>query len=189
MGFLDKYTDKHYLDGLHSGTKKRLKSIESKIKISIDSNPTKSTFEDVIKKHAKQIIDLVGRVRMHFDSWELSKLVSTFKLVLNIGTEVYQIIENMKDSIVADDMTAEEQYLAKLDLGKDLTYFVWLAVDPIKSKWNLIPFKKTIEKMIVKWLAGMALNAAMDFFNANDKSLEVFSVAKSGKKKVYFKAL
>ncbi len=189
MGFLDHYVDKYKLDkiSLENG---RLKRLEEKIRRTINSAPTPVVFEDIIKQHGEKIADLVARVSAHFNEWQFSKIISSFKFVINIGTEVYQIVEDMQDSIITDGMSEEEKNIAKTELGKDLTYFVWMVVNPLKNKWKWLPFKGAIERWIVKWLAGMSLNAAMDYFKANIK-IRVFSDNKDTKEEqvMYYKAL
>jgi len=83
----------------------------------------------------------------------------------------------MGGCIVSDTMTEEEQEKAKLEFGKDLTYFIWMTVDPLEGYFNWLPFKKSLEKWIVRWLAGYALETAMDMLEA--QGISTFSVESS----------
>ena len=142
-------------------------------------------FEDVIKDYAPRIVDLLDALRRHFEEWKLSvtQIVSTFKFVINISIEVGQIVEQIEYAIITDNMTKEEKYRKKIEFGQEFTYFIWAIIDPLKDQYNWIPFKRTLEEMIVKWLAAMALTATMDLLMANK------TVSSLGMGKNYIRAL
>ena len=87
---------------------------------------------------------------------------------------MYQIVNEMRDRVVPAGVTGDAAWEVQRAFGQDLTYFVWKAVGPFDKKYNWIPFKKTIEKKLVKWLAGMGLEAARKLFSAN-KEVASFS--------------
>ena len=104
----------------------------------------------------------------HFGEWKLTfkQSINSFQFVTSISTEVYQIVDQIKGKVVPPGLSLAERLAAERKFGQDLVWFVWSAVEPIKGfKW--LPFKKTIEKRIVMWLAGMGLDTAKKFFNTN----------------------
>ena len=167
MSFLYIYNDKYQLDKLPDDIKNRLDSIEQEIDNTLrQKGPL--TFEDVITTHGPKLANLVDRVALHFNDWNGSLInVSTFKFVINIGFEVYQIVHDLSSSIITDDMSAVEKEKIQISLGTDLIYFVWMIVDPFRDKLKWLPFRRVLEKKTVKWLASMAIKAAMDFFETN----------------------
>ena len=140
---------------------KNLEKIEKKLAEKIE-DPAK--FEDALKRHGPQIADLVERASDALKDMSFS--FQKFRVVISIGIEVYQLVEEMSDCIISDDMDEEQQKAAKVEFGKDLTYFIWMTVDPIGGYVNWLPFKKTIEKWLVRWLAGYAMETAMDMLEA-----------------------
>lgn len=129
-------------------------------------------FEDALKKYGPEISDLVERASNALKDMSFS--FQKFRVVISIGIEVYQLVEKMSDCIVSDGMSEEEQQAAKLKFGKDLTYFIWMAVDPIADYFKWLPLKKTIEKWLVRWLAGYALETALDIETAMDQQISTF---------------
>jgi len=170
MSFIDHYLKEHNLDALPDDTKKNLDKLEKEIKAKIDDNPTDSTFEDVTKKYGPQIADIVGRFRDHWgrvtiDGWSVSTVTGTLRFVINVGVEVKQLVDQMEEDIVTDDMTPEEAKEATTDFGQSLVYFIWKTVDPLKDRLSWVPLKKTVEKKLVFWVAGMAFDFAGDLIN------------------------
>lgn len=148
---------------------KNLEKIEKKIAETVE-NPAK--FEDALKKYGPEISDLVERA-----SYALKDISFSFqklRVVISIGIEVYQLVDNMSDCIVSEAMTKEQQKAVKMELGKDLTYFIWMTVDPIAGYVRWLPFKKTIEKWLVRWLASYAMETAMDMLEA--RGISTFAV-------------
>ena len=194
MGFLNHYLDKHRLDNMPNSYKKNLERLENNLdrKIQATGNASKK-FEDVIAKYASEVSDLIERLSKHIANTNLKSLtgiMSSFKFVISIGTEVYQIVEAISDDIVNSGMNETEAQEAKIDFGKHLVYFVWKTIDPLKGRLVWIPFKATIEKKIVFWVAGMGLEAAIGLFDAKDAEakIEAFGASVEGKQ-IIIKAL
>jgi len=190
MGFLNQYLDKHRLDKMPKKTKKNLDKLEKKLHDHVANSMGNLSFEDIIKQFGPQIADLVERVSNYKDnmppvSWR--NILSIFRFVQSIATEVCQIVEVMKDAVVDDSMNEKEQRQAKVKLGTELVYFIWATVDPLKNRFTWLPFKKTLEKMIVKWLAGIGMESAMDLFKS--QGVGVFGIQKRPKKFAIVKAL
>lgn len=177
MSFLDTYVKKYRLDKLSSGTKKNLVKLETQLDKVTKKAAKGVSFLDSIKDHANTISDLIERVAKHFDGWKLglTTVLPSLRFVISIATEVYQIVEQMHDSIVQSGMTKEQQSEAKLAFGKDLVWFVWTTVGPFDKVLTWLPFRKTIEKKLVHWIAGMGLEAALDLFSANSQDVSSFS--------------
>lgn len=184
MGFLNQYLDKHRLDKMPKKMKKKLDKLEKKLQDYVAGSKGKLSFEDIIKEFGPQIADLVERVSQYKDNmppitWR--NALSIFRFVQSIATEVFQIVEAMKDAIVDGSMSEEEQRQAKVEFGTELVYFIWMTVDPLKGKFTWLPFKKALEKMIVKWLAGMAMESLVDLFIA--QGAKAFGIQKSPTRK------
>jgi hypothetical protein len=174
MSFIDHYLKEHNLDPLPQDIKKNLDKLEKEIKAKIDDNPTDSTFEDVAKKYGPQIADIVGRFREvlgEYDywkttgGWSVGTVIGILRFVINIGVEVKQLVDQMKGDIVSDSLSFEQAKAAKIDFGQSLVYFIWKTVDPLKGRLGWIPFKKTVEKKLVFWVASMAFDFAGDLIN------------------------
>lgn len=183
MSFLDNYVKKHRLDKMPEKHKENIKKLEEKLDKYVDQASGSLTFEDCIKQYGPQIADLVERVSNYvkdFPGWSLSSAMKMFRFINNISVEVYQIVEAMAGCVIGSNMTDEEQRAAKIGFGKELVYFVWKTVDPFKGRFNWLPLKATIEKKIVMWLAGMALESTIDMFKAGAfSSAQVMSADKS----------
>ncbi len=186
MSFIDHYLEKHKLKTLSPKSRKNIEKLENKLKNHIASSKGAFTFDDLLKKHGEDIANLIERASALKDlpGLRLGNAIKTFKLVYSISIEVYQIVESMAQCVVDDTMSPGEAHNAKVQLGQEIVYFIWLTVDPIGNNW--IPFKKTIEKKLVFWLAGMALNSVVDLFAAQGMSL--FTEGKK-KRKGIIKAL
>lgn len=178
MSFLNTYLKKYRLQKMDPKLKKHLGKLESQLEAVVKKNLGKPlSFVEMMKEHGHAIGDLIERLSNHFKGWEFSwkTVFPSLKFVISISTEIYQIVDQMHDQIVSPDMTPKQQVQAKISFGKDLVWFVWTAVGPFDKTLTWIPFKKTIEKMVVRWLGGIGINAAMDFFNANKKEISSFS--------------
>ena len=187
MSFLQHYIQDHRLAALPEKVKKNLEKLEGQLKSKVDGLSGPASFEECIKAHGPAIADLVERVSKHVAGlppigW--GTLIPTFKFVHSIAVEVFQIVDNMSKCVVNDSMTPEEKHKAKVSFGRELVYFVWQIVDPLRSKFNWVPFKATIVKIIVKRLSGVLLESLVDFFAAQS----VVGKA-SAKQAVKFKAL
>lgn len=177
MSFVDHYLKKHRLAKMPEKMKERIKKIEEKVRNLVDNAPGEKTFEDCLKEYGPEIADLIERVSKHIkDHPPLSfgGVIQTFKFIYSIAVETHQIVEAMAGCVIDDSMSEEEQHVAKVGFGKDLIYFIWMTVDPLQKKFNWIPFKRTIEKKLVMWLAGMALESTVDLFAA--QGIQLFSV-------------
>lgn len=170
MSFLNVYLQNHNLAELSPVAQKVLNKLESDLKDNVDNNPTASKFDDLIKESGDKIASIVERFSTYWkgiNGWNLTTLVSTFRFVLNIGVEVSQLLVDMRKHIVTSTMTQEEAKTATTQFGQELTFFIWKTVDPLKNKLNWVPFKATIEKNLVYWLAGMSLEFGQDLLTAN----------------------
>lgn len=176
MSFLNAYLQDHNLAALSPAAQKTLSQLEASLKDNVDNNATTSKFDDLIKESGDKIASIVERFSAYWkgiNGWSLTTLVSTFRFVLNIGVEVGQLSSEMQKHIVTPTMTKEEGKQAQTQFGQELTFFIWKTVDPLKDKLNWIPFKSTIEKNLVYWLSGMALELAQDMLVSSTTQLSV----------------
>ena len=176
MSFIDKYMKKHRVGKITSGTRKNLDKLEKNLDTIVKRGKNGLSFLDAVKEYGHEIGDLIERLQQHFDGWKLTtkNLFSTFHFVYSIATEVYQIVDAMHDEIVPDGITGDKAWQLKKKFGQELVCFIWKTIGPIDKKFNWIPFKKTIEKKLVMWLAGMGMDAARKFFDKN-KEISSFS--------------
>lgn len=180
MSFIDHYLKEYNLDELPASSKKRLEKLEDEIKDKVDFNPTKSTFDDVVTKYGSQIADIVERFAKHFkdiDGWSIGTIWGSLRFVINIGVEVKQLVMLMKDDIVTDDMTPEEQKVALSDFAKDLIWFIWKTVDPLRNRLGWLPFKQKIEKWLVMKIADMAVDFAGDLIDRHFGPMEAGDIS------------
>jgi len=189
MSFLDHYLKKHRLKKLSDKTKKNLSKLEKEMDKFVKHSKGSLTFDDLLKEYGSEISDLVERLARYVSDMptlSLSGIINLFRFIYNIAIEVYQIIERMSNCILDDSMSEQERHITKIAFGKKLVYFVWMTVDPLKNRFNWIPFKKTIVKKLVLWLTGMALESVIDLFNASeltDHSLVSLSIVSVGDKR------
>ena len=176
MSFLDHYVRKHRLGKVSDKKKKQLKQLEEELN-KTTSKGKGATFSNAIKTRSADISDLIERVSLHFEGWKLNwrNAFSSLKLVISISSEVYQIVDEIKDEIVPPNATKAEAEAVKQKFGQDLVWFIWMAVDPLERVLPWLPFKRTIEKLLVRWIAGMGIHAAMEMFAANKKEVGIFS--------------
>jgi len=183
MGFVDNYLDKHRLDKMPEKHKKNVEKLEKKLEEKAKGNNGQIDFEnDILKEYGPQIADLVERASKALHG---GFSFSMFRVVINIGIEVYQLVDQMSDKVVPPGYTGEQAQEAKVEFGKDLTYFIWKTIDPLGKYLNWLPFKKSIERRIVRWLAGYALDAALDMLTAQEEQVTTMSADKP----MLFKAL
>jgi hypothetical protein len=160
MSFLEEYVSKHLLDDLSPKQQENINKLEEVLKEQV----TNGSFEDILKQYGVQIADLVNRTSQAVSGeFSLSKL----RVIINVAIEVYQLVDVMSDKVIKPDMSEEDKKSAKITFGQDLTYFIWMTVDPLKEYFNWLPFKKTIEKKLVKILAGYGIRAAIDIIKSN----------------------
>lgn len=187
MSFIDIYMKKNRIGDVSSIARKNLAKLEKKLDAITQRGKRGLSFLDAIKDYGEVIGSLIERIQQHFDRWEftVSGAFASFRFVYSIAFEVYQIIEAMKDDVVPDGLTGEKAWQAKRTFGKNLIYFIWKTVDPLDRRFNWIPFKKTIEKKLVLWLAGMGMDISRSIFEAN-KEISTFA---ANNKVVFMKAL
>lgn len=194
MSFIDTYLEKYRLDEMPEKVKKNLDQLEKDMADKVQSDDVED-FGECLAKYGAEISDLIERVSAKIDDLSigsLSDVLNLFRFVKTIGFEAYQLVELLSDCVVPDglsDEEAKEAKEAKKEFGIDLTYFIWVTINPLEGKLTWLPFKKTIEKKVVRWLAGMAIDFAMDFFSANEevtmsKAVTKTVVRKAGGKKV-----
>jgi len=127
MGFIDNYLDENRLDKMSDKHKNNIRKLEKQLSEQLPQGDENPTMDIVLKEHGPQIADLVERAsQVLHGGFSFSK----FRVVINIGIEVYQLV----DQIELDD---------KVQFGKDLTYFIWKTIDPVEKYFNWLPFKKT----------------------------------------------
>lgn len=169
MGFLDNYLKSYRLDEITANAKSSLDKIEKDLEKVLKENENNPAFEECVKMFGPKIADLVDRFSSHFtnlNGWSFAAIKSSLRFVINIGTEVYQIVESVKQLVVTPSMSQAEAHAAKVNFGQHLSYFVWSTVDPLKGKLSWLPFKNTVEKKLVFWIAGMTLEHTVDLFAA-----------------------
>jgi hypothetical protein len=181
MSFIDTYIANHQIGTISASKQKYLNLLEQDLNVALE-NQKGLKFSQIINKHTNDIYDLINKIRKEFyakkwKSW--SGVLSTLQFVYSIALEVYQIIENIAGDIVPPGTPKAEQGKVKLAFAKELIYFIWKIIGPLDNSFNWVPFKKTIERKLVMWFAGMAIEAAHKFFKANPvgvKSAGVISV-------------
>jgi hypothetical protein len=167
--FLQKYIQGNAVTAITDKQKTVLENIEAKLTEQIAG---KTSFTDVIKEYAPQIIDLVNRLAAKFRefSWKkgFSGFIDTFKFVINVAVEVWQILEKISEKVLGAAGFSEGAALeAKIQFGKDLVYYIWKVVDPLTGRFDWIPFKVTLEKWILYKLADFGLRYSYEFFKKN----------------------
>lgn len=170
MSFIDHYLKNYNLEEIPKSTQKKLEKLEKKLAQKVDNNPTESTFDDIITKYGEQIADIIGRFSDYWkdvSSWSVSSVVGTLRFVINIGVEVKQLVEAMRDDIVTDDMTDKEQTEDLKNFAKDLIYFIWKIVDPLNNRFTWLPFRERLEKWLVMKIADMAVDFAGDYIDSH----------------------
>lgn len=189
MSFIDTYLEKYRLDQIPDKVKDKLELLEEEMKDKSQS----PNFSDCLSKFGPQIADLVERLSKQIDNLHVGSFkeaLNLFRFVKSVAFEVYQIMEGLEECAIPDGLTPEEEKAAKIDLGTDLTYFVWVTIDPLKNVFNGLPFKKTLEKWLVRWLSHMSIEFTMDFLEANTvgQTDSVF-IVKSDASLPHFKAI
>jgi hypothetical protein len=189
MGYLDAYVNHFAIKDLDDAVKEKLEKFRDIIE-EITGDQVNSPIAKIVNEYADEIIDLIERLVGHFDSWDLSVegVWATFKFVYSISLEITQLVNDIAADIFSDIAGSAEERKAKIEIIKDLVFFVWQTVGPIdKLPWGwvkMIPFRARIERWLVRWLAGIAADAILDMFKANDMpGIMALAQAKSPKKK------
>lgn len=175
MSFIDTYLNKYRLDEIPKKIKNKLDTLEQEM----TNNAQNADFGECIKQFGPQIADLVERLSIKLHNVTISSFsdaIDLFRFAKTIGFEVYQIIKDLSGCTIPTDLSADEENKAKIELGVNLTYFVWLIVDPFKNKFNGIPFKKWIEQKLVRWLARMSIEFTIDYLKVNESHIKVLKV-------------
>lgn len=168
MSFTKHYLKKHRLDTLPPKHQKNLEKLEKKLQEKAQGN---SDFEECLKKYGPQLADLIERTSNALDDIEFNDFwdaVTKLRVIISVGIEVYQLVDLMSDYVINDDMTEEEKEETRLEFGKELIYFVWMTIDPLKDYLSWLPFRKSFERFVIMLLAEYALKAALNLFDAND---------------------
>lgn len=178
MSFIDTYIEKHQIGPISISKQKYLNLLEQDLNVALE-NQKGLTFSQIINKHVRDIYDLINKIRKEFyakkwKSW--AGILSTLQFIYSIALEVYQIVENIAGDIVPPGTPKAEQGKVKLNFAKELIYFIWQIIGPFDKAFNWIPFKKTIERKLVMWFAGMAIEAAHKFFKVNPGGIKTFAI-------------
>ena len=162
MSFLDNYIADNKLPPLDQEKMNTLEKVEATLN---NLTPGKDQFDDIIKDNAEQINQIIEEIKIQFVGWKPSvgSFVSSFRFVIDIATEVVKIISDISGKIVPAGATSEQAHQAKIEFGKELTYFIYVLLGTSFSKW--IP--DWIEKKIIYWLAGMTIDWALDKIEGN----------------------
>ena len=161
MSFLKRYADNNKLPPIKDSVKKKLEDIEKNLDTKTQGD---ETFSDIISEYADQIVSLVARIKSEFTDWKLSvgNVTSAFRFILDIAGEVMVIVNELESKIVPPGATPEEAKLAKVAFGQELTYFVYLLWNPRLVKWIPVGIESWLEKKIIYWLSGMAVDWFID---------------------------
>lgn len=183
MSFLDHYVKKHRLPKMPEKMKEVVNKVEQELHKHINQSKGSMTFDDCLKVYGDDIADLVERISNHLANrppLSLSNSIKTLKFVYSISIEAWQMVDAMSDCVIDDTMSEADQKAAKIEFGKKLVYFIWITANPLGSRLSWLPFKKTIEKAVIRFFAGLALESAIDFFDAQGaKGTETFSTTKT----------
>lgn len=183
MSFLQNYIDHFSLDPLSPGNQKNLQNLENEL-----NEITKSqnlSFEDVLKEYQPQIMDLIDRLHTKLATWKFSwsGIFDSFQFVKSISLEVVQMVNGIESKIIDPVATQEENKQKKISFSVQTACFIWAIVNPIGKYCNWIPFKKTIEKKLVNWIASMSVKAAFNFFDNKSNKPKLLKYGKNAKTK------
>lgn len=168
MSFLDKYLDGNRLGSLPQVALDRLRELEQQLNNTSTENG--GNFDECVTVFGPQLADLSQRLSDKIKTISVKSIkdaIGLIRFATNVGFEIHQIVENVKDCVLPGELPEEEKKARQIDFSKDMAYFIWMTVDPLAGKLTWIPFKKTIEEKLVKWVAGMAVGLASDFLNKN----------------------
>ena len=184
MGFLDRYAKDNALGPIEENIKKRLEKVEKNLD---EKTQGDDTFSDMISDYSDRIMAIVDKVKTEFAGWQwsLGNVASAFRFVIDIAGDVTGIVKELEDKIVPDNATPEEAKQAKVQFGQELTYFVYLLWNPRLVKWVPVGIETWVEKKIVYWLAGMAVDWSLDYLDGKTQvdSFAVKTIAKKPRKK------
>lgn len=170
MGFLDQYVEKYQLPALDEKTKQRLQELKDVLAKLDYLSPTEEKFSDLIQQYSGTIFDLVDRIKANFADWKFSfgDIVSRWRFVVDIASEVTKIVNELSDKIVPANSTPEEAHKAKLVFGQELTYFIYLLWNPRLIKWVPESVETWLEKYAVYWISGVVVDWALNYFEKDE---------------------
>jgi len=159
MSFLDEYIKNNQLSPLDESVKRKLVKIETRL----NNRTLEEKSSDIVKDHSSEILKIINKIKHEFAGWSLSvgNVVSAFRFVLDIGEEVAKIVNKISYRITSEQHTPEERKQAKILFGQELVYFIYLTWNPRLLKWVPLWIESIIEKKIVYWLAGMAIDRTL----------------------------
>ncbi|MFA6088598.1 MAG: hypothetical protein WC755_01925 [Candidatus Woesearchaeota archaeon] len=169
MSFLQNYINDNYANGnnpdlpaLDTGVKNRLEESEKNLD---NLTPGEDKFADVIKDNAEDIAEIIKKTKEQFTGWKptVGNFVSGFRFIVDISTEVVKIVNEVSEKIVPAGSTKEQAHQAKIEFGKELTFFIYTLWDQKIVNW--IP--RWIEKKVIYWISGMIIDWALDKIEGN----------------------
>jgi hypothetical protein len=173
MTFIDHYLKEYSLDEIPASTVKHLEALEKEI---IDRVDFKSTFDTIVTKYGHQIADIIERFAKHWkniNGWSFLSVFDSLRFVINIGVEVKQLVDLMRNDLVTDDMTAKQKKEMLKNFAIDLIYFIWKTVDPLQNHLKWLPFKQNVERWLVRTISMMAISFAEDLIKHQFGTLSV----------------
>ncbi len=174
MSFIDTYLTKYKLDSLPQSVKETLNKVEQTLNDKANAiTDGEAKFNECLKQYGPDIASVTERVSEKFKGISVksvSDAISLLRFISSIGFEVYQIVDHLSACALPDSLSEESKKSAKIDFGVELTYFVWVTVSPLEGKLSWIPFKKTIERKVVRWLSKTSIQFAYDYFNRPPQS-------------------
>lgn len=175
MSFLDQYVSKHRLDKLPEKYKESLRRLEDEIVDKVEKISADQSFDSLLQQYGPLMSDIIERFANYLANmppWSLNSVWNLFRFVGTISIEVHQLVQQMLAKHLPADMSEDEKHRVKVNFGKELVYFVWQVVDPLKDYFNWLPGKQWLVKKVVMWLAQMALENVVDLFATGALSLD-----------------
>lgn len=168
MSILTQYLNNHRLDAVPTKVKNTLANLEQVITGQMLDGT--GDLDGCVQQFAPKMIDLTDRLKTYFQSFSIKSFgdaLEAVKSAKNIGFEAYQIIMSVKGCVVPDGLSPEEEKAKTITFGKDMAYFIWLTVNPLAGKLSWMPFKTTLEKLAVRWIAALGIELAYDLMQKN----------------------
>lgn len=172
MSFLDKYLEENNLPPLPNNIKDRLEEIEEKLK---NMFPDQDQFTDAIRECYPKIVEIVERTKKEFEGWKLTagNVVSAFRFVISMANDVSEIVQELSSKIVPPGATPEEAHNRKIQFGKELTWFTYSMWNPKLIKWLPESVEAWVERKVIYWLSGMAIDWALDYFGSGQAQAKI----------------
>ena len=172
MSFLDKYLGDNKLKEISGGALTRLQDLEEKLRL--ESDEEGKDFDECVKLFGPRLVDIATRLGERVRGISVKSIQDALSLIqfaAHIGFEIYQVTNDVKDCVIPEGLSEAESLARQIDFSKDLAYFVWLTADPLAGKLSWIPFKKTLEEKLVRFVAGAAAKLAIDLLKKKDSSV------------------